>query len=197
MTRVTTSKTDCIDALLEAADRLGESPTKAQYESLGLTPASGTIMRRFGGWNEAKEAAGLEIYDQRQAGGRPVEPKPPDVDLPDDLEWTELTGQQRWYYKNKAERIARKDRRRRALRRWIHDLKRNELECVRCGEGRPACLDFHHPGEKNLGVARMVARGYSKKNLREEIQDCVVLCANCHRAHHYREPTPDSQIDSV
>jgi hypothetical protein len=55
-----TTEADCIDALREAAKELGESPTKAAYEDLGLTPASGTIQRVMGGWNEAKAAAGLE-----------------------------------------------------------------------------------------------------------------------------------------
>lgn len=50
----------CIDALHAAADRLGKSPTKAEYEELGLRPASATIMRNLGGWNAAKEAAGLQ-----------------------------------------------------------------------------------------------------------------------------------------
>ncbi|WP_236039455.1 homing endonuclease associated repeat-containing protein [Haloarcula salinisoli] len=53
------SADDCIRALREAADRLGESPTKADYEELGLTPASATIQRVMGSWNEVKEAAGL------------------------------------------------------------------------------------------------------------------------------------------
>ena len=38
-----TTEDDCIRALREAADRLGESPSKAAYEDLGLTPASATI----------------------------------------------------------------------------------------------------------------------------------------------------------
>ncbi len=44
-----TTEDECLEALLEAADRLGESPTKAQYEELGLTPASATIIRTCGG----------------------------------------------------------------------------------------------------------------------------------------------------
>ncbi|ELY90615.1 hypothetical protein C483_11161 [Natrialba hulunbeirensis JCM 10989] len=44
-----TTEDECIEALREAAERLGESPTKAQYEELGLTPASATIIRTCGG----------------------------------------------------------------------------------------------------------------------------------------------------
>ncbi|MGM0388444.1 homing endonuclease associated repeat-containing protein [Natrinema limicola] len=77
----------CLEALREAADRLGESPTKAQYEELGLRPASATIMEQLGGWNAAKERAGLETFDRGATGDQPVQPKPGWVDIPDDLEW--------------------------------------------------------------------------------------------------------------
>ncbi|AHG01196.1 hypothetical protein HALLA_19500 [Halostagnicola larsenii XH-48] len=35
----------CLVTLKRAAGRLEESPSKVQYESLGLTPASATIIR--------------------------------------------------------------------------------------------------------------------------------------------------------
>jgi len=184
---------DCIAALREAAEQLGESPTKAAYEELGLTPASATIQRVVGSWNEAKEAAGLATYDQSHGSGPSVAPKPGGVEIPEDADWEELTGQQRWYYKNREERIARKDRRREELRAWLHELKRDELACVECGEGRPPALDFHHPDEKDLGVAEMVTHGYAKESIREEIERCVVLCANCHRAHHY-DPSGSDRV---
>jgi hypothetical protein len=43
------TKTECLAALRRAAERLGKSPTKAEYEKLGLTPASATIIRTVGG----------------------------------------------------------------------------------------------------------------------------------------------------
>ena len=183
-----TSREECIQALLRAAERLGESPSKAQYEELGLTPAHSTILRVMGSWNEAKEAAGLERISRGERGGTPVQPKPDWVEIPDGVSWEELTGQQRWYYKNREDRIARKERRRKQLRRWLHALKRDKLNCEECGEGRPPTLDFHHPDEKELGVAEMVAYGYSKQSIREEIDRCIVLCANCHRVRHYEPP---------
>ncbi|MDS0260174.1 hypothetical protein NDI56_12290 [Haloarcula sp. S1CR25-12] len=93
-----TSEDDCVRALCEATDRFGESPTKADYEDFGLTPASGTIQRVMGGWNEAKAAAGLGT---NASTGSRVEPKPDDVELPDGLEWTELSQGQRWHYRNR------------------------------------------------------------------------------------------------
>lgn len=55
------SDQDCIDALKQAADRLGKSPSRAEYDELGILPGSTTICRRFNGWAEAKQAAGLEV----------------------------------------------------------------------------------------------------------------------------------------
>ncbi len=176
-----TTDEECLEALGRAAEQLGESPTKAQYEEIGLTPASATIMKILGGWNAAKERAELKTFDRAVTGGQPVQPKPDWVDIPDDVEWEELTGQQRWYYKNREERIERKDRRRNEIRRWLYTYKDQRCECNRCGEERPPCLDFHHPGEKERDISTMVVDGYSKESIRKEIDRCTVLCANCHR----------------
>ena len=58
-------------------------------------------------------------------------------------------------------------------------------KCVVCGYNRcVACLEFHHIGkEKEFGVS---FRGfsYSKRRMVEEVQKCVLLCANCHRELH-------------
>lgn len=185
-----TSEGECVEALRTAAERLGESPTKKQYVELELTPAASTIMRVLGGWNEAKEKAGLKTYSQSDNGGFPVQPKPDDVDLPDDKVWEELSGYQRWYYKNREKEIQKKEDRREMLRAWLHEFKRENCECQRCGADHPACLDFHHvdSAEKELRVSQMISYGYGKDSLREEIADCEVLCANCHRREHYEPP---------
>ena len=189
-TRGVRTESECVESLREAAEQLGESPTKAQYEELGLTPASGTIQRVMGGWNTAKEEAGLETYEQGENGGQEVQPKPDWVELPADKEWEELSGNMRWYYKNRERDIAKKDRRRAELRGWLHDYKNAHCECSECGEGRPPALDFHHvnPSEKEMGVSKMVAFGYAKENIRAEIEKCEILCANYHRFEHYEIP---------
>jgi hypothetical protein len=190
-----TSEDDCLAALREAAERVGESPTKAEYEALGLTPASATISRVVGGWNEAKERAGLETFGQDDHGGTDVEPRPEDVEIPADSEWEELTAQQRWYYRNRQHRIDTKEERRHRLRRWFYEVKRNEVECSQCGEERPPALDFHHDGSKTADVSSMVNDGYSRSRIRGEIDDCTVLCANCHREMHYDGVAPTSIPD--
>jgi hypothetical protein len=177
-----TTERECLDALREAASRLGESPTKAQYEQLGLTPASATIIRTVGGWNEAKERAGL---DTNPSTGSRVAPPPDDV--PPDIRerWAGLSVDQRWHYRN-AEWNAERTLRRRARRRAELDERKRAAGCRRCGTTDPACLDFHHEDaeSKARSVSELVTRGASDDRLREEIRDCVVLCANCHRAKH-------------
>lgn len=185
---MTTTEEDCLDALREATERLGESPSKSQYETLDVTPSSTTILRIVGSWNEAKRRAGLYTYDQDENGGRPIEPQPAWVTLPDGEEWSELTAQQRWYYKNREHRIETKERRRLDLRAWFSEVKRAEYSCRECAEERGPALDFHHPGEKYGGVSQLVNHGYSKARIREEMERCVVLCANCHREEHYAGP---------
>ncbi|MXV61563.1 hypothetical protein GS429_05685 [Natronorubrum sp. JWXQ-INN-674] len=181
-----TTEAACLEALQEAADRLGESPTKAQYEELGLTPASATIIRTCGGWNEAKERAGLETSHSR---GPRVGPEPDDVELPAGTSWGELSVDQRWHYRNAEWNKERTSRRRSRLRSWINERK-SERGCSRCDVNSAACLDFHHTDEttKEMAVGRMVTFGYGKDALREEISKCEVLCANCHRKLHYTQP---------
>ena len=183
---------ECLDALREAAERLGESPTKAQYEELGLIPASATILRQVGGWNEAKERAGLET---NVSTGSRVESKPEDVDLPNRLVWEELSADQRWHYRNREWNTERTLRRRARLRTWVNEMK-EKSGCERCGSGDPACLDYHHPDgvEKEMDVGTMITHGYGKDALETEIERCEVLCANCHRKEHYSPPTTDLRI---
>ena len=181
------TETECLDALRAAARELGESPTKAQHEELGLTPAASTVLRVCGSWNEAKERAGLETCTQEESGGRQVQPKPPDVEIPADEKWEELTPQQRWYYKNRRHRIASTESRRKRLREWFTAYKRKHCECERCGESEPPCLDFYHPDGKERAVSQMVNHGYARARILEEAENCCVLCANCHRKEHHEE----------
>ena len=58
--------------------------------------------------------------------------------------------------------------------------------CSRCGYDRCGeALEFHHrdPSQKDFGVSN---RGYTRswEAVREEIEKCVLLCANCHREVH-------------
>jgi hypothetical protein len=201
---MSTSPEECIDALREAAERVGESPSRTQYEELGLSPSSTTISRVVGSWSEAKERADLEQLTGGERGGSSIQPKPDGVQIPEGTTWEELTPQQRWYYRNRTHRIECKEERRRQLQEWFRRYKREQLCCELCGEEAAPCLDLHHTGTKEIGVSQMVNHGYSRERIRSEIADCMVLCANCHRKGHARReagidlpPEADSPTDST
>jgi heterodisulfide reductase subunit B len=87
------------------------------------------------------------------------------------------------YEKRRTELSAR----RKELKEEWSTFKRT-LKCTKCGFNHIAALDFHHedPSEKEYNVNRLVSNGQFKKAY-EEIKKCIVLCANCHRIHHYEE----------
>ena len=71
-----------------------------------------------------------------------------------------------------------------------------ECGCKKCGEKRPYVLDFHHINPQNkTGVIAHMIKSSSAENLLEELQKCVVLCANCHREFHYLERTEGITFD--
>jgi len=76
-----------------------------------------------------------------------------------------------------------------AQKRIEWDTYKASFECTTCGENHPATLDFHHlvkdPTNKKINA---LTRNGAYKKAREEIKNkCIVLCANCHRKHHYEE----------
>ena len=58
--------------------------------------------------------------------------------------------------------------------------------CSVCGYKKSLMgLHFHHIGPKVNGISNMF--GYSRKSLREEIRNCVLVCSNCHFEIHENE----------
>jgi hypothetical protein len=53
--------------------------------------------------------------------------------------------------------------------------------CTDCGEADRVLLDFDHVGPKRALVSALVHDGASFDRLKREIQECEVVCANCHR----------------
>lgn len=68
----------------------------------------------------------------------------------------------------------------------IQELK-SQYSCAKCGDKRGYVLDFHHlnPEEKENTIARMLSNRYELDKVYDEINKCIVLCANCHREFHY------------
>ena len=98
-----------------------------------------------------------------------------------------------WEERNpeKRRQIVTNQRRR---KKAIVDEVRAKSSCKECGESHPACLDFHHrdPSQKEHVVALMGSRGLSPDKIFEELAKCDVLCANCHRKHHWAHRWPIS-----
>lgn len=70
----------------------------------------------------------------------------------------------------------------------IQELK-SKCACAKCGDTRGYVLDYHHldPKQKNNTVARLTSNNSNLDKTFEEIEKCIVLCANCHREFHYFE----------
>ena len=83
-------------------------------------------------------------------------------------------------YRNRA--IRDREEQLKKTKNLIAELKKDG--CVRCGEKRLHCLDFHHtdPDEKEWGIAQLSSR----KKILEEVRKCVVMCKNCHADEHHR-----------
>lgn len=112
-------------------------------------------------------------------------PKPDDVELPEDKNWEDLTGRQRHYYKNREERKENRKQHRKDRQAWFQDFKK-QFSCINCSESRNPAVQFHHPDseEKEYRVGQLAAKGYSKEKIKEEVDKCIPLCANCHALFH-------------
>lgn len=54
--------------------------------------------------------------------------------------------------------------------------------CCICGEKDQCCLDFHHINNKLFTISDNP--DVTESTLLEEVDKCVILCANCHRKLH-------------
>lgn len=81
-------------------------------------------------------------------------------------------------------------KRRRKLREISN--KHKDRPCADCGlRYPPYVMDLdHQPGfEKTANVARMISAGYAESRVREELEKCEVVCANCHRIRTHADGT--------
>ena len=99
----------------------------------------------------------------------------------------------RWYVRNSDSAKARVVERKRRLALQLTDYK-NAAGCSVCGEHHPAVLDFHHivplrDSDPTTRVFAMVWRnGWGWDRIVGYVErECLVLCANCHRKHHWNE----------
>jgi 5-methylcytosine-specific restriction endonuclease McrA len=75
---------------------------------------------------------------------------------------------------------AARDKRRAAARRLVAELLLAG-RCTDCGLADPLVLEFDHVGPKRAEVGLLVREGYRLSKIVEEIANCELVCANCHR----------------
>ena len=94
----------------------------------------------------------------------------------------------KYYEKNKKEIIKTIGANKKKAAKRFAEFKAT-LHCTRCGQNHPATLDFHHveKSKDNVHLHLLVRHGYFWKRIMQEVDKCVVLCANCHRIHHHNE----------
>lgn len=78
---------------------------------------------------------------------------------------------------------SKRDRRRLLLNEY-----KAEHGCADCGEKDPVVLDLHHIDRtlKTGTVSQMYMR-WGIKHLNAELENCEVVCSNCHRRRHAKE----------
>lgn len=91
------------------------------------------------------------------------------------------------YEGNYAKRREEINARKRELKeKWVSF--KCTLKCTKCGFDHYAALDFHHedPSQKEHSINQLISDGRFTKAYKE-VEKCIVLCANCHRMHHFYE----------
>jgi len=95
------------------------------------------------------------------------------------------------YYRNenrckKCQRVV-DDARREKSRKFVFYYYATH-PCVDCGESDPTVLQLDHVrGEKYQNVSVMVGGRTTIKTIKQEMEKCVVRCANCHAKKTARE----------
>ncbi len=88
-------------------------------------------------------------------------------------------------YKDRREYIIKAVQKRRKKVRLMA-IAHKGGKCARCGYNKCAeALDFHHtdPEKKDFSIS---SKGYTRswKRVQEELDKCIMICANCHREVH-------------
>ena len=99
------------------------------------------------------------------------------------------------YYAANKENIIKRGSARKKVRKSDWRVFKATLSCVNCGENHPATFDFHHVERHpdNKKVYKLLQSNNIGGAI-EEIKKCIVLCANCHRKHHYEEDQENKKL---
>jgi len=88
------------------------------------------------------------------------------------------------YSKNRDYYLIKAKKRNKMVHQRLVDFVYNYLfvhPCVDCGIADVRVLEFDHQRDKEDNISNFIKRGVSFDRLSEEIEKCVVRCANCHR----------------
>ncbi len=70
-------------------------------------------------------------------------------------------------------------------------------KCAHCGYDKYICaLDIHHIGPSKKDKMFAHHAFWSWKRLKKELENCILLCSNCHRAFHSGLITQDNLIST-
>lgn len=97
--------------------------------------------------------------------------------------------QHQHYLDNKDKYLSAHQRYKKRMRDWLNKIK-EDAGCLKCGEKRLPCLEFHHPNVRNGDIEKRISyliRSWGKKRILEEIEKCQILCKNCHAVEHWDE----------
>lgn len=90
-----------------------------------------------------------------------------------------------YYKKNKEKHIKSVSKVTKTRKNFVLKIKK-ESGCVKCGYNKnPIALQFHHidPSTKKFNISEQLTCCIEK--LKQEIDKCVILCANCHIIEHH------------
>ena len=97
-----------------------------------------------------------------------------------------------WYKENKEVQYARIKANQKKIKEWIYNYKKDK-KCLRCKFDNPLALEFHHrdPSQKTVEISKIYyLKGWGLERIKQEIEKCDLICANCHRIEHLTNSIP-------
>lgn len=102
----------------------------------------------------------------------------------------------RHYYANRQAYIDKAKKRKKRIRDWVNSQK-EASPCADCGVSYPYyVMDFDHVGEKVTEINKIIYSS-SIAALTKEIEQCELVCSNCHRERTYLRSTTVSARSSA
>lgn len=95
-------------------------------------------------------------------------------------------------YKSRSKLYSRKERD--IIRRFL--IKEKSNPCKDCGQVYPHyVMEFDHLKDKDGDIANFASLGWSLKRVKNEIEKCDLVCANCHRIRTYKRKSRSTTIE--